>query len=92
MSSDDISAVRDNLFQPASLTWNVLSEDPIKEAVLRAILSFQRGLTSQPVDVGIVRALTQNAVCPSFLFIEIEVDALLRVFSILPSFLLSSIP
>ena len=40
LSNDDIVVVQDGPHQSASLIWNAWSKDPIKAAVIRAILAF----------------------------------------------------
>jgi len=48
---------------PISLRWNILSKDPIKLAVFRAILSCRVGLNSILFDRDMSNALSQYGVC-----------------------------
>jgi len=59
----DIPVVQLNSYQTSSLIWNTWSEDPIKAAVLRAILSCSNKEIFYSFHWAVSRALGQNKVC-----------------------------
>jgi len=65
LSYDDIVVVQN--LSTTRLIWNTWSEDPIKAAVLRAILNYLIGLEWSDFVWNIAVALGQNTVCSSFL-------------------------
>ena len=96
MSSDDIFVARGIFYRP-SLTWNTLCEDPIKAAILRAILSCQIRVNNGRFTSDMAMALIQCAetlklVCPQFILTKIRGGALLRAFRGFQRFIGSSIP
>ena len=66
LPEDSIVLAENMSYRSASLIWRTWSEDPIKAAVLRAILSSQ---TYAYFLEHMAVALGQNKVCPSFHFI-----------------------
>ena len=62
-TDNDIAMIWNIPTNPISLRWNVLSKDPIKLAVFRAILSCKVGLNIALFDRDMSIALTQNGVC-----------------------------
>jgi len=63
LSNDDIAVVQKNSYQTASAIWNTWSEDPIRAAVLRAILSCSNKRNFDSFRGALSVALGQNAVC-----------------------------
>jgi len=63
LSRDDIVTVQDTSYESAYLIWKTWGEDPIKAAVLRAILSCQSGSHYICLDQVVSVALGQNMVC-----------------------------
>ena len=62
LSNDDIVGIQDTEYQSSREIWNTWSKDPIKAAVLRAIVSCGISLyTYFGQDISL--ALTQNTVC-----------------------------
>ena len=54
----------------ASLIWRIWSEDPIKAAVLRAMLSCQTRIRRPSFLQDMAPALCQNMVCSSFISLD----------------------
>ena len=75
LSDGDILEVEGISYKSAKLIWNTWSQDPIKAAVLQAILSCQVGLFLYHRDFRVVSAvaLGQNRVC-SLPYSLLEVD------------------
>jgi hypothetical protein len=80
LSCDDVVMVQDYSYQSARVIWKNWSRDPIKAAVLRAILSHQSRLENDNDRVDndyfskvMSVALGQNRVC-SFHSVLLEVD------------------
>jgi hypothetical protein len=63
LSYDDVVGVRNSIYHPARLIWYTWSKDPIKEAVIRAILSCQTKLGYADICGVMSVALGQREVC-----------------------------
>lgn len=63
LSNGDLVLCRDGSYESASLIWNSWSQDPIKTAVLRAVLSCESILFNTQFGSDMAVALSQNFVC-----------------------------
>lgn len=63
VTNNDIAVIWHIPDDPISLKWNILSNDPIKLAVFRAILSCKVGLNNVLFDTDMSIALSKNGVC-----------------------------
>ena len=63
LSNDDIVVVQGGSHQSASLIWEAWSEDPIKAAVIRAILACMDSGSGRSFGFAMAAALHQTWVC-----------------------------
>ena len=63
LPKDDIVMVQDGSHQSASLIWSAWSKDPIKAAVLRAVLACKLSGTKWSFGWYMALALGENGVC-----------------------------
>ena len=94
LSDGDIVEVRDSSEESARLIWNTWSQDPIKAAVLQAILPCLSNVIYKSVfDFDIFSlALGQNRVCPLYYsLLKGEEVYYLNVFRITTKFVISSL-
>jgi hypothetical protein len=63
LSTDDILITWDHSYHSASYIWDTWSKDPIKEAVLRAILSRETWLYNFFFEMTRPMALSHDVVC-----------------------------
>ena len=80
LPDDSIVLVQNSRLPSASLIWRTWSEDPIRAAVLRAVLSLRTSLNHIYFSGYMATVLGQGEVCSSFLFIGLEGSTLLRCF------------
>ena len=68
LTDNDIVVVKDGSYLSASLIWKAWSEDPIKVAVIQAVLSCMVCAQKEYFSWDMASALRQNRVCcaPSF--------------------------
>lgn len=68
LTDDDIVVVKDGSYLSAGLIWNAWSKDPIKVAVIQAVLACMACAQKEYFSWDMASALRQNKVCyaPSF--------------------------